>query len=187
VNCLSYTRRLLCFLPWMVFFLVIGCQSQKTTTLDDVDKLPTQVFGASDMTIAELQTRIKKSGVQVITIGDDYLISIPSSLLFPDESPQLTWASYQLLNDIACYLQQFRKISVYVRAFSSQYVSRTREHALTLARAKAVGDYLWGQGVQSRFIFTQGLGSDKPIGVFKKSGDDSPNSRVEITFRRVLA
>ncbi len=59
--------------------------------------------------------------------------------------------------------------------------------ALTLARARAVGDYLWSQGVDSRFIFTHGLGSDKPIVAFTEKGDKSPNSRIEITFRDAVA
>jgi intracellular multiplication protein IcmN len=66
-------------------------------------------------------------------------------------------------------------------------VSVTRERALTLARSRVVGEYLWSQGVDSRFIFTQGLGSDKPIMRFTQGGDFSLNSRIEITFRDSVA
>ena len=83
-------------------------------------------------------------------------------------------------------MQQFRKITIHVNAFSSQFVSERREHALTLARAKTVAEYLWSQGIDSRFIFTQGSGSDKPIVVSKGGGDLSPNARIEISFRRAL-
>jgi intracellular multiplication protein IcmN len=62
-----------------------------------------------------------------------------------------------------------------------------RERALTLARSRVVGEYLWSQGIDSRLIFTAGLGSDKPITRFSPSGDVSPNARVEITFRDAVA
>lgn len=170
----------------LLLLLMAGCQS-RTGNPDNLIKLPTHVDGASDAQIIKLQTRLNKDGVRVITIGQDYLLSIPSALIFPEQSPQLTWESYQLLNDIVCFLQQFRKVNVNVTAFSSKYVSPQREHALTLARARAVAEYLWSQDIDSRFVFTQGLGSDKPMGAFGQNKDNSPISRIEITFRRAIA
>ena len=170
----------------LVLLSLAGCH-HSTQPVDDTIKLPTTVAGASDKQIIALQTRLNKSGARVITIGQDYLVSIPSALLFATQSPQLTWDSYGLLNDVVCYLREFRKINVNVRAFSSKYVSPQREHALTLTRARAVAEYLWTQDVDTRFIFTQGLGSDKPMGAFKQYGDGSPVSRIEITFRRAVA
>jgi len=172
---------------FLAFLAVAGCQNHAGMQMDDVDKLPTHVDGAYDPQIIALQAKLAKDGVHVISMGQDYLLIIPSALIFPDQSPQLTWGSYQLLNDVVCYLQQFRKINVNVNAYSSKYVSPQREHTLTLARARTVAEYLWSQDIDSRFIFTQGLGSDKPIGTFSQQGDDSAISRIEITFRRAVA
>ena len=166
---------------------ILGCRPSAVRPIDDSIPLPTHVAGASDASIIWLEKRLSRSGVRVISLGQNYLISIPSGVLFESQSPQLTWASYHVLNEIACYLQQFRKVSLTINAFSTPYVSREREHALTLARAKAVSKYLWSQNIESRFIFTHGLGSDKPISTFKLRGEGSPNDRVEITFRRVVA
>ncbi|WP_425339218.1 type IVB secretion system protein IcmN/DotK [Legionella israelensis] len=148
--------------------------------------LPCKVYGASDEAIIKMQASLNKSGVRVITIGQNYLISIPSVMLFADQSPRLRWASYALLNNVACYLKQFRKVAITITGYSSKCVSYQRERALTLARTRAVGDYLWSQDINSRFIFTQGLGSDKPLMSYSAGGDASPNSRIEITFRRAI-
>lgn len=171
----------------LVLLAGVGCHSHSEYNLDEINKLPTHVDGASDVQIVKLQTRLVKEGVKVISIGQDYLLSIPSSHLFADQSPQLTWESYQVLNDVVCYLQQFRKIHINVNGFSSKYVSPQREHALTLARAREVANYIWSQDIDSRFVFTQGLGSDKPMGAFGQKGDRSPIARIEITFRRAVA
>ena len=182
----GFSRKVIGLAALMALLALTGCHRQPYAI--EEQQLPYKVVNASDPTIMALQTRLHKLGVRVIFEGQDYLISIPSNLLFANESPRLLWGSYTLLDDIACYLRQFRKISVHVTAFSSKCVSVRREHALTWARARAVGDYLWSQGIDSRFIFTQGLASDKPIVTFaEKSGDQSPNSRVEIIFREAIA
>lgn len=169
----------------MVLVTLTGCHKRQLAL--DQEKLPYKVAGTNDRAMIAAQARFNREGVQVITIGQDYLISIPSAALFPDESPQLTWGSYALLNAVACYLKQFRKVGINVTGFSNKCVSAKRDHALTMARARAVGDYLWSQGIDSRFIFTQGLGSDKPIVAITGKGDRSPNSRIEITFRDAVA
>ena len=169
---------------WVLLSLA-GCQSNRF--LYEKPTLPTHVAGASDVQIIALQKSLSGHGIRVITVGQDYLISIPSKLLFATQSPQLRWESYGLLNEVVCYLQQFRKINTTISAYSSRYVSPQRERALTRARASAVAKYLWSQEIDTRFIFTQGMGSDKPIGAFKQYGDGSPVSRIEITFRRAVA
>lgn len=162
-----------------------GCH--RTHWVIEPATLPYKVTGASDPTMISMQSRFNKEGIRVMTEGQDYLVSIPSTILFPNESPALRWRAYAPLNAIVCYLKQFREIAITVTAYSEPCVSQQRDRALTLARARAVGDYLWSQGIDSRFIFTRGLGSDKPIVSFVRKGDLSPNSRVEITFRDAVA
>lgn len=171
----------------IALMILTGCKVKVYRPLEGESlKLPYKVEGAEDRAIIELQKSLKRCGVAVITIGQDYLISIPSASLFPNQSPQLTWASYGLLNNVVRFLKQFRKVAVNITGYSGKYVSERREHALTLARARSVGDYLWSQGIDSRFIFTEGMGSDKPIMGFTRDGDKSPNSRIEITFRDAI-
>ncbi|RUQ88073.1 MULTISPECIES: type IVB secretion system protein IcmN/DotK [Legionella] len=171
----------------LAFVLLSSCWNRREPPLSTSPVLPYKVAGAADAAIMAMQKQFNKAGIQVISLGQDYLISIPSSALFANHSPRLLWEGHGLLNDVACYLKQFRKISVNVTAYSNKCGSPQRERALTLARARAVGDYLWSQNIDSRFIFTHGLGSDKPIVGFDQGGDQSPNSRIEITFRDAVA
>ena len=169
-----------------ILLLLAGCH-HSVPRLYVTKELPTRVAGTQDKAAMIILRRLSKHGVRVITIGQDYLISIPANRLFAGQSPRIKWLSYSVLNDVVCYLKQFRKVSVDVTAFSSKYVSPTRERALTAARARVVADYLWSQDIDSRFVFTRGLGSDKPIITGDQGGDNSPNSRVEITFRNAVA
>lgn len=171
----------------LIFLALTGCHVKQKWASAVQPKLPFKVSGAQDKRIIAMQTLLKKGGVQVVTMGQDYLISIPSKALFPNESPRLMWSGYSVLDAVSCYLDQFRKVAVTVTAFSNKCVSAKRDKALTLARARAVGDYLWSQGIDSRFVFTQGLGSDKPITSTHRKDDNSKNSRIEITFRDAVA
>lgn len=166
--------------------LLLGCKTKIYYPPENFLRLPFKVKGTDDKAVIQLQKSLTRCGVAVITIGQDYLISIPSAALFPNQSPQLTWGSYGLLNNVVRFLKQFRQVAITVTSYSGKYVSAKREQALTLARARAVADYLWSQGVDSRFIFTEGAGSDKPIMGYSGSGDKTFNSRIEITFRDAI-
>jgi intracellular multiplication protein IcmN len=171
----------------LAFLLMLGCKPKIYNPLEnDALKLPYKVKGAEDKAVIQIQKSLIRCGVAVITIGQDYLISIPSKSLFPNQSPQLAWGSYGLLNNVVRFLKQFRKVAITITGYSGQYVSAKREHALTLARSRAVADYLWSQGIDSRFIFTEGAGSDKPIMGYLQGGDKTINSRIEITFRDAI-
>lgn len=172
---------------FLALFELVACQKGGYVYQPEPPKLPCKVQGACDARIHKLMTQLNRRGVRVITVGQNYLISVPAGALFADQTPRLTWASYGLLNEVALLLKQFRKIAITITSYSSPYQSTQREHALTLARSRVVSEYLWTQGVDSRFIFTQGAGSDKPIMSLQQGGDKSANARVEITFRRAVA
>lgn len=183
----NYVVKLVRIMGLLTLLGVSACHRSNYIPEDELPKLPCKVEGACDATIKKYLTYFNKRGIKVITVGQNYLISIPASRLFADQSPHLTWASYKLLNDVAKFLKQFRKIAINITSYSSKYISVQREHALTLARSRVVSEYLWSQGVDSRFIFTEGMGSDKPVVSILQGGDSSPNARVEITFRRAVA
>lgn len=181
-----YSHKVICLI--VILLMVAGCHRRTFDpySIKETDRLPTRVASAQDPGAQCTLRRLHQHGAKIISIGQNYLISIPADSLFGNQSPRIRWESYALLNDVVCYLKQFRKIAVDVTAFSSKYVSPARERALTSARSAAVADYLWTQDIDSRFIFTRGLGSDKPIFFNRRGGDDSPNSRIEITFRNAV-
>jgi intracellular multiplication protein IcmN len=171
----------------MAFLQLSACNKDHYVPEYEEPKLPCKIRGACDAKVMKYFKKLNKQGVKVITVGQDYLISIPANTLFEEQTPHLTWASYSLLNDVATLLKQFRKVAITISSYSSKYVSVQRERSLTLARSRVVSEYLWSQGIDSRFIFTQGLGSDKPIMSYSQGGDSSHNARIEITFRNAVA
>ena len=182
-------KRIFKYAGGLPFALLVACQSAPTpSVIRDEAQLPQQV-ALGDAEIISLEKKLSQRGIDIVSIGQDYLLSIPSTSLFADQSPRIRWSAYDELNELACYLRQLRKVGMEITGYTSRYVSGTREHALSTARAEAVANYLWSQGLDTRLLFFQGMGDDKPIvtAARARTGDKSPNSRIEITFRRVVA
>lgn len=165
-----------------------GCQ-RPVNRLSELEnsRLPTSVAGASDAQILFLQKRLLQKNIKIVNMGDEYLISIPASLIFADQSPKIQWGSYAVLNEVACYLRQYRKVGVQVTTYVSPYGSQRRQMALSVARSEAISNYLWSQGIDGRLIVAHGQGSQKPVVLKNPPTDQDQNARIEITFRRVEA
>lgn len=152
------------------------------------DSLPKRVMKTSDAAMVRQIRALRKRGVTVLTMGQDYLVSIPSSQLFADQSPRLLWGSYDTLNAVVAYLAEFRKIAINVTAYGDTYNhSERREIALSKARASFVANYFWSQGLDTRLLFAAGAGPVHPIVLSGSQRDQSSNSRIEITFRDEVA
>ncbi|OGT50647.1 MAG: hypothetical protein A3F17_04740 [Gammaproteobacteria bacterium RIFCSPHIGHO2_12_FULL_41_15] len=171
----------------LVVCIIMACQPAWHPPVEK-DVLPARVKGTSDKRRIEDISTLRHSGIKVITIGQDYMVSIPAKVIFPDESPRITWAGYDTLNQVAAFIAEFRKVAVNVTAYTSFYRSIDRTNALSHARAVNVANYLWTQGIDTRLMIEEGRGLSNPIvGNCSPHGDKSKNARVEITFRDAVA
>lgn len=178
------------FIKLSCFFSVsvlTACQSNWQPP-KDLDALPTKVKDTSDKKRIMEIDELRHHGIKVVTIGQNYMISIPASVLFPDESPRIKWSAYEVLNEVAAFIIQFRKVAINVTAYTSFYSSMERTSVLSHARAINVSSYLWAQGIDTRLLIEEGGSLNNPIvGSCSPHKDKSKNSRVEITFRDSVA
>jgi intracellular multiplication protein IcmN len=167
-----------------IFLGLIACSSSYRF-MPSNHQLPAHLPQADPVKLRLLQ-KLYQDNIQVIQQGQYILISIPSVLLFPRHSPNIIWPGYQYLNDVACYIKSFRKVEMTINSYDTCCDKHQRILALTLARASNVAEYLISQGVDTRILFTRGMGNDKPI----RSGVDLDpyltNSRIEIMFKEEI-
>jgi len=133
------------------------------------------------------EQRLKMEGLSIIQTGQYNMVSIPAGLLFAQHSPKISWSSYPILNDVACYIRMFRKVEVEINVYEYCRDTHNRIYALSLARASEVADYLVAQGIDGRVVTARGLGNDKPI--MSNECDNATslaNSRIEISFKEEL-
>ena len=138
----------------------------------------------TDRNVTNIENELNSLGVTVLSVGQDYRVIIPAELIYYYESPRLRWHSFGTINLVVDYLKQFRAISMRVDAYS-QDKDKKRAGALSLARARALVDYLWSQAIDTRLLYTQAhIMNRSPTACCGdlKGRSDVP-TRVEITFR----
>ena len=165
--------------------LLSGCQGSSQRFMPPPSKLPTHL-PPNDHIKLKMERKLAAEQIQVIQQGQYVLISIPAVLLFADQSPNIQLDSYGYLNDVACYLKMFRHVEIDVNAYDDCGDNHQRLLSLTRLRASRVADYLNTQSIDSRILFTRGLGNDKPIMKTDRLESHLANSRVEILFKEEI-
>lgn len=166
--------------------LLQACHSNSNIQSEELMQLPSHKT-ENDPAKLKQEQKLQLDGVKVIQTGQYYMVSIPAGLIFAEHSPKISWGSYPILNDVACYIRMFRKVQIEVNVYEYCHDTHDRIFALSLARASEVADYLVEQGVDGRIVVSRGLGNDKPIMASECSNASSlANSRIEIVFKEEL-
>lgn len=125
------------------------------------------------------------NGVQVIRVGDDVKIILPSDRFFYPQSSNFNPNYFPLLNEVALLLDSFDKISVRIAAYSGDSGDWRRNLALTRVQARTMMNYFVNAGIDARLIYAVGCGNAMPIAPEDSAVGQSMNRRVEITLRKL--
>lgn len=140
-------------------------------------------IGAYIDSYATLSDNLENRGVNVIVLGDQILIVIPSHLIFNPYSGTLRSQAYSTLDMIVQYINQFTNISVQVSGYSNPTDTGAVTGALSQQQADAVMRYLWKAGLNTRVLYAMGYGSYKPVS--QDTDWSSDNNRIEITLEKL--
>jgi outer membrane protein OmpA-like peptidoglycan-associated protein len=173
-------------LSYVLFFAIIltSCSSKSTDLgpppkiLDNYrygDMYMQQVnYSINDKEIRKKEEALKKMGVQIVSVGQEYKLVVPADILFYPGSPRIQWKSYALLNDVIVYIQDFNKVNVKVAGVTRSTGNPAVDNALSINRARKVANYLWEQEIGAGILYIQG---------YVEMGQ--PDA-VEISFRSVM-
>jgi intracellular multiplication protein IcmN len=170
------------FLLCLMVGLLLGCQSNSPS----VKKQNLDRYGTDPEDIRELEADLVRQDIEVINIGEDYLISLPGNRIFHGPSPRIKWGAYRDLNLVAAYLHQFSKVTVMVVGHTDDSQPEDRALALSRARAQNIADYLWSQNIDARVLHAKGEGSHQPIASNATPEGREHNQRIEIVFRKLM-
>lgn len=162
--------------------VLLACRQANPYQEQEVLTLPTHLEPVDPQKL-QLERRLITERIQVIQMGQYVLIDIPAALVFNQHSPKINSNSYEILNDVACYIKTFRKVEINVNVHDFCIDKQQRMFALTRVRSSAVANYLISQGIDSRLVITRGLANDKPIMKNECNENVLANSRIEISFK----
>lgn len=135
------------------------------------------------------QTLVDKliyNGVQVVRVGDEVLLILPSDKFFFNNSPNLRPSYYPVLNMVAKLIKDTPKLDVKVAAFTDNTGSWRRNLSLSRQQSDHMVRYLWAAGVDTRLMVAAGYGDMDPIASNFTQFGRYQNRRVEITLRKIV-
>jgi outer membrane protein OmpA-like peptidoglycan-associated protein len=131
-----------------------------------------------------LNDKLENRHVQVIVLGDQVLIIIPSYILFYDNSYNIRADTYDTLDMVIQYISQYPNMSIKVAAYTSAAQPDSVARALSQQQAENIVKYLWNRRVNTRVLYAEGNGGSKLV-TANMSDWNSANYRVEITLEKL--
>ena len=128
--------------------------------------------------------KLENRHVQVIILGDQVLIVLPSSLLFYQNTPNIRADAYETLVLISQLIGSYPNMSVKVTAYTSAAIPDSVAFSLSEKQAQNVAKYLWQTDINTRLLYAEGGGGSKLV-TANIADWSSDNYRVEITLEKL--
>lgn len=128
--------------------------------------------------IESLMQQLESLGVAVYVEGDEYQILIPASLLFNEDTPQLSDTAKPVFNAVSALINAQSTPAVRILAYTNKNGSTRRNLALSQSWAASTLDQLRQQGLLVGLLSAQGHGKCDTIGK-----NNSLTNRIEIRYR----
>lgn len=134
---------------------------------------------------AELEQQMAGSGVNIETVTDDndlqaIKVTFPDGILFATGKSDLNTTSISELSKFAVSLAQNPDTDVTINGHTDNTGSRAVNERISLERAKAVENFLIGQGLNRSRFTVNGLAYDVPVADNATVDGRAKNRRVEI-------
>ncbi|MES2142310.1 MAG: OmpA family protein [Pseudomonadota bacterium] len=169
-----------CFFS-LLFLFISGCASQRSPSIS----LPA-VPSSLGCQMRYQSDNLRKSGVQVIKVGDELRLILPNSRFFVKNTATLQVSSYPVLNEIVALLNQTKNLGINVLAYTPSLEDFTPNTSLAQQQAQVVVNYFLQQGLNTRLILASAWKgtSDRQKQGTGSFSDDSPGIfSVEIRTR----
>lgn len=133
-----------------------------------------------DQQEAELRQQLASSGVSVTRQGEYIILNMPGNITFATNSADINAGFFDVLNSVVLVLKEFDKTLIDVYGHTDSVGADAYNQTLSERRAASVGQYLIGQGVDGRRVYTQGFGETSPVASNDTDAGRQQNRRVEL-------
>lgn len=133
-----------------------------------------------------LVQKLESQDVQVVMIGDNVLLILPTDKFFVNNTPQLNARAKGTLCYVIRFINGLEKIDVKIAGYTDCTEPCRRDNvAISKAMADNLASYLWSHGLDARVLYTNGCGSCDPIATNTTPSGRAKNRRIEITLRQL--
>ncbi|EKD70565.1 MAG: hypothetical protein ACD_46C00488G0002 [uncultured bacterium] len=132
-----------------------------------------------------LQDQIENRGANIIVLGDQVMIVLPSSRIFNSMTADIKPTAYSTLNLVAKYINGYTKTLVKVGTYTNDLGSQDVNLALSNQQAKSLVKYFTAAGMDARLLVGVGYGGERLVDNNSLEWNKSDNYRIEITFEKL--
>lgn len=132
-----------------------------------------------------LEDQLRNRGANIIILGDQILIVLPSARLFEPMTPKIKTDAYSTLALAAKYINSYTSMLVKVSAHTNALGSNDVNMSLSQAQADSVAKVLQASGVNSRVLYASGYGGTHLVERNSWVWDGSDNYRIEIALEKL--
>jgi outer membrane protein OmpA-like peptidoglycan-associated protein len=126
---------------------------------------------------------VLEAGVTLAFRDDATVLRLPESLTFPVGQAALKPRALPLLKKVAALLLRFPDKKIVVEGYSDTTGADRINELVSSRRARAVYDFLVGQGFDAERLTFAGLGAVDPVSSNATAGGRAKNRRVDIVVR----
>ena len=127
-------------------------------------------------------TRVLRLGHSIEIVEGKARAVVLKGVTFQSGRSALTPQSYTVLREVAGSLVGNPQVRIEIGGHTDSTGVRTRNIALSQARAQAVRAYLASQGVRPDRMVARGYGPDRPVASNKTPAGRAQNRRVELNL-----
>lgn len=142
-------------------------------------------YGAYIESNASLEDQLQNRGANVVILGDQILIVIPSARIFNPLTPTIKTTAFSTLNMVTRFINQYTKMLVKVAVYTNNTGSRRIDAALSQQQANSVSKYLQAAGIDARLLYAAGYGGTHLVTSTAYDWEASDNYRIEITLEKL--
>ena len=127
---------------------------------------------------------LQQSGIQIIELGENAIIILPTDMFFEFNSPTLREDVYLTLDHLAAFLKCYHCVPLYISVHTDNVASKYFNRVISDKRAQSIQTYLWVRGIPFRRLPATGCGNAAPIANQLTFAGNAANRRIEIRVRR---
>jgi outer membrane protein OmpA-like peptidoglycan-associated protein len=142
-------------------------------------------YGAYIDSNASLADRLINRGANIVVLGDQILIVIPSARIFESMTADIKTPAYSTLNLVSEYINQFNKILVKVAVYTEDTGSRSVDMGLSQQQANRLAKTFVANGLDARVLYGAGYGGTHLVRKNSLNWDGNDNYRIEITLEKL--
>ena len=145
------------------------------------------VGGYMDYQDAKLREFLQGTGVQVVRVGDEITLSMPSNITFQSDSDAMSQDFLDVMHGVSLVLAEYDRTIIEIMGHTDSTGSHDYNVDLSRRRAAAVGVHLEGKGINPIRILTEGFGEEYPVADNGTPEGRALNRRVELRLSPLTA